>query len=117
MDPLGRVAPRGQRTLTPTVTTTYTLSVTGAGNSADKRTVTVVVAGTMAGASPSDAAAAGRRRRCLEPPTANRIFSGVYGYGAAAAAAARRRPLRAGSLPTTPTLKPGAEKFRVVRAR
>ncbi len=32
-----------------------------------------------------------------------------------AEAAERRRTRRAGSLPTTPTLKPGAEKFRVVR--
>src|SRR6185369_9914577 len=48
LDPLGRVAPRGQRTLTPSETTTYTLSVTGAGNSAEKRTVTVVVQGTKA---------------------------------------------------------------------
>src|SRR5436190_22541487 len=62
IDGLGRVAPRGRRTLTPGVTTTYTLSVTGAGNTADKRAVTVVVSGTMPGASPADASAAGARK-------------------------------------------------------
>ena len=50
IDPLGRVAPRGQQKLTPPVTTTYTLSVTGASNSSDKRTVTVVVKCTKPGA-------------------------------------------------------------------
>src|SRR4249919_750079 len=62
IDALGRVAPRGRRTLTPGVTTTYTLSVTGAGNTADKRTVTVVVAGTMPGASAADASATGTKK-------------------------------------------------------
>jgi len=29
IDPIGRVAPRGRQVLSPSVTTTYTLSVTG----------------------------------------------------------------------------------------
>ena len=80
IDPIGRVAPRGRQTLSPTVTTTYTLSVTGASSSAEKRTVTVVVQGTMAGASPADASAV----RKTVPRTADGKpdLSGVYGYGA-----------------------------------
>ncbi len=116
LDPLGRVAPRGQRTLTPSVTTTYTLSVTGAGNSAEKRTVTVVVQGTMAGASPSDAATSAKK---AVPRTADGKpdLSGIYGYGAGGGGrGAPPAPAAPGSLPTTPTLKAGAEKFRVVRA-
>jgi hypothetical protein len=115
LGPLGRVAPRGQRTLTPSVTTTYTLSVTGAGNSTERRTVTIVVQGTMAGASPSDAAAAAKKgvpRAADGKPD----LSGIYGYGAGGGGrGAPPAPAAPGSLPTTPTLKPGAEKFRVVR--
>src|SRR5439155_24301789 len=57
IDPLGRVAPRGQQKLTRSVATTYTLSVTGASNSSDKRSVTVVVQGTTARAASPDAIA------------------------------------------------------------
>jgi hypothetical protein len=109
IDPIGRVAPRGILTLTPSATTTYTLSVTGASNSADKRTVTVVVQGTTANA-PSAASA----RPAAVPRTADGHpdFSGVYGYGAGGRGGPPPAP---GALPAAPTLKPGAEKFRVVR--
>ncbi len=116
IDVLGRVAPRGRRTLTPTVTTTYTLSVTGAGNSADKRTVTVVVAGTMAGASPAAAPAASAGRAVPRTADGKPDLSGVYGYGAGGGGRGAPPAPAAGGLPTTPTLKPGAEKYRVVRA-
>jgi hypothetical protein len=117
IDPFGRVAPRGRRTVSPTVTTTYTLAVTGAGNSADKRTVTVIVAGTMPGAAPAEASAANAVTRSV-PRTADGKpdLSGVYGYGAGAGGRGAAPPAAAGGLPTTPTLKPGAEKFKVVRA-
>jgi hypothetical protein len=116
IDPLGRVAPRGRRTLTPGATTTYTLAVTGAGNTADKRTVTVVVAGTMPGASPSDAPAAGGKRAVPRTADGKPDFSGVYGYGAGPGGRGAPPPVPTGGLPTTPTLKPGAEKYKVVRA-
>jgi len=116
LDPLGRVAPRGQRTLSPSVTTTYTLSVTGAGNSAEKRTVTVVVQGTRAGASPSDAVAASAKKVAPRTADGRPDLSGIFGYGAGGGGrGAAPAPATPGSLPTTPTLKPGAEKFRVVR--
>jgi hypothetical protein len=116
IDPIGRVAPRGVMTLTPPVTTTYTLSVTGPSNSADKRTVTVVVQGTTPNASASDASI---NRPKAVPRTADGHpdFSGVYGYGAGGGGrGAAPAPAAPGSLPATPTLKPGAEKYKVVRA-
>jgi plastocyanin len=116
IDVIGRVAPRGRRTLTPGVTTTYTLSVTGAGNTADKRTVTVVVAGTMPGASPSDAAGAGARKAVPRTADGKPDLSGVYGYGAGGGGRGAPPTAAAGGLPTAPTLKPGAEKYKVVRA-
>jgi hypothetical protein len=116
LDPLGRVAPRGQRTLTPSVTTTYTLSVTGAGNSAEKRSVTVVVQGTMPGATSSDSVAATGRKAVPRTADGKPDLSGIYGYGAGGGGrGAPPAPAAPGSLPTAPTLKPGAEKFRVVR--
>src|SRR4051812_7013645 len=116
IDALGRVAPRGRRTLTPTVTTTYTLSVTGAGNTAEKRTVTVVVAGTNAAASPADASPAGTRKAVPRTADGKPDLSGVYGYGAGGGGRGAAPAAVAGGLPTTPTLKPGAEKYKVVRA-
>lgn len=116
IDPFGRVAPRGRRTLMPTVTTTYTLAVTGAGNSADTRTVTVVVAGTMPGASPSDASTGLVKKAVPRTADGRPDLSGVYGYGAGPGGRGAPPPATAGGLPTTPTLKPGAEKYKVVRA-
>ena len=116
LDPLGRVTPRGQRTLTPSVTTTYTLSVTGAGNSAEKRTVTVVVQGTKAAASPSDAVALMAKKPVPRTADGRPDLSGIYGYGVGVAGRGAQPAAPApGSLPTTPTLKAGAEKFKVVR--
>ena len=91
IDPLGRVAPRGRRTLTPGVTTTYTLSVTGAGQQRrqahghrrrgghDARRVAV-------------RRVSGRRQegRSREPRTASPIFPACTDTARAAADAARR---------------------------
>jgi hypothetical protein len=109
IDPIGRVPPRGQRVLVPSATTTYTLSVTGASNSADKRTVTVVVQGTTPAASPSNASANATRTTVPRTADGHPDFSGVYGYGAAPGG-------RGGPPPAPPVLKPGAEKYKVVRA-
>jgi hypothetical protein len=115
IDPIGRVAPRGQQTLMPSVTTTYTLSVTGPSNSADKRAVTVVVSGTTPAASPSDVSIS-RPKTVARTPEGHPDFSGVYGYGIGGGGrGAPPAPAAPGTLPTTPTLKPGAEKYRVVR--
>jgi len=107
IDPIGRVAPRGQQKLTPSVTTTYTLSVTGASNSSDKRSVTVVVKGTKPAASIPDAVSSAPK---AVPRTADGHpdLSGVYGYGGGGGGR--------GAAPSAPVLKPGTEKFKVARA-
>jgi hypothetical protein len=114
---VGRAAPRGVLKVTPKATTTYTLTVTGTNGTLTK-TATVTVAGTVAAAAATDTGAVDLTKQPA-PKTADGKpdLTGVYGYGAGApggrgAAAPAPTP---GSLPRTPTLKPGAEKYRVVR--
>jgi hypothetical protein len=127
---VGRVTPRGTIKVTPTATTTYTLTLNGP-DGALTRSLTVNVAGTVAVAGNTPATPAKK-----EVPRINGKpdLSGVYGAGgggggAGAGGAAGRggrgggrggaAPVAAavapGALPTTPTLKAGAEKFKVVR--
>jgi hypothetical protein len=115
---VGRATPRGALKVTPKATTTYTLTVTGTNGTLTK-TATVTVAGTVAAATaPTDPGAVDLTKQPA-PKTADGKpdLTGVYGFGAGApggrgAAAPAPTP---GSLPRTPTLKPGAEKYRVVR--
>jgi hypothetical protein len=105
---IGRVIPRGTQRVTPAVTTTFTLT-----NGAVTSTVTVTVAGTK------PAAAASAASEAVKKPIARTAdgkpdFSGVYAFGGGGGgrgAAAGR-----GNAPAGPTLKPGAEKYRVNRA-
>jgi hypothetical protein len=85
---IGAVNARGSRTITPKTTTTFTLTMRGG----PSRSVTVTVEPGAAGSKVS--AAAG-----VIPD-----FTGVYGSAG----------LPAGTMP--PPVKPGAEKFRIVRA-
>jgi hypothetical protein len=115
---VGRVTPRGTIKVTPTATTTYTLTLNGADGTLT-RAITVNVAGTVAVAANTPAAPAKK-----EVPRINGKpdLSGVYGAGGGGgggrggrgggAPAAAADP---GALPTTPTLKAGAEKFKIVR--
>src|SRR5262245_5754821 len=94
---IGAVTPRGSKQIRPTTTTTYTLAMKGG----PTRTVTV----TVEGSSPRAAAAgplatSGGIRRM---PDGKPDLSGVYGNAG----------LPQGTTP--PPLKPGAEKFRIVR--
>ena len=115
---IGRVAPRAVLKVSPAATTTYTLTVTGV-NGTITRSVTVNVAGSAA-APPPAAATAPAAASGGVPRTADGKpdLTGVYGGGAGIGNLGGGRgtpPPAAGSLPRTPTLKPGAEKFRVVR--
>jgi hypothetical protein len=87
---IGRVAARGTRLVNPTATTTYTLSVGGPNNTTLTQSVTVKVSGATPGVSP--AASTG----------AKPDLSGVYNFAGVRGA-------------TPPTLKPGAEKFKIAR--
>jgi hypothetical protein len=95
---IGAVTARGSRTVAPQATTTYTLAMRGG----PSRTVTVTVQGT---ASPVVRAAGADVTRDSIPrmPDGRPDLTGVYGSAG----------LPAGTTP--PALKPGAEKFRIVR--
>lgn len=105
---LGRVTPRGVRQLTPTATTTYTLNVRGPENQTLTSSVTVNVAGTAAANSnPADAS----RKEVPRAANGKPDLSGVYDFSLGAPGARGAR----GAAADGPTLKPGAEKFRVIR--
>ncbi len=97
IDPeIGPVAVRGSKQVTPAQTTTYTLRATATLS----KTVTVTVAGTpVARPTPAAATRVDARGRLDGRPD----FSGVYGSAG----------LPQGATP--PALKPGAEKFQIVR--
>jgi hypothetical protein len=84
---VGAVPPRGSRQVTPQATTTYTLTMKGG----PSRTITVTVEGSAT--KPASEA----------PARVTPDLSGVYGSAG----------LPQGTTP--PPLKPGAEKFRIVR--
>jgi hypothetical protein len=105
---VGRINPRGTVRVTPAATTTYTLAMGDL-----KSSVTVTVAGTspLAAAPGATAAAStGIRRMADGKPD----FSGVYAFGGGGGGG---RGGRGGAgAAAGPTLKPGAEKYRVNRA-
>lgn len=102
---LGRVTPRGSRQVTPSGTTTYTLTVRGANDQVLTKTLTVNVAGGVAPGTPVAAA----KREVPRLANGKPDFSGVYGAAGGGIGGGR------GGAPAGPTLKAGAEKYRVVR--
>ncbi len=105
---LGRVTPRGVRQLSPARTTTYTLTVRGPNNQVLTRSVTVNVAGAAAAENTTTAETA--RKEVPRTAAGHPDFSGVYDFSLGGG-----RGGRGGPAPEGPALKPGAEKFRVVR--
>ncbi len=96
IDGLGTVATRGSRTLRPSATTTYTLTVTGTGGT-KTAAATITVPGTVARA----AAAADTEQTVPRLWSGEPDLSGVYQGG---------RDIR---LAEAVAVKPGAEGFRV----
>jgi hypothetical protein len=97
---IGSVIPRGSRQVTPASTTTYTLSMRGG----PSRSVVVTVQGTAAAPAASNTPAGGGGAfKLTRMPDGKPDLSGVYGNAG----------LPQGTTP--PPLKPGAEKFRIVR--
>jgi hypothetical protein len=110
----GRVTPRGVRQLSPSRTTTFTLTVRGPNSQLLTKTVTVNVAGTTAAADAP--AAAGANKEVPRAVNGKPDLSGVYDFGGFGGGRGRGgRGGRAANAPEGPALKPGAEKFRVVR--
>ncbi|MEI9812240.1 MAG: hypothetical protein WDO18_06020 [Acidobacteriota bacterium] len=109
----GRVTPRGSAIVTPSTTTTYTLTVTGPNSQVETRQITVKVAGTTE---------APITVTIDTPATVARInghpdFSGVYGAAGGGIGGGRGGPAAPGAptAPAGPELKPGKESYRVVR--
>jgi hypothetical protein len=123
IDPeVGRVTPRGARQLSPSRTTTYTLTVRGPNNQVLTRAVTVNVAGTTAAADSAASANAnqsdanqGQAAKREVPRTANGKpdLSGVYDFSLGARG--RGGNAAGAGAPEGPELKPGAGKFKAVR--
>lgn len=110
----GRVTPRGSRQLTPGATTTYTMTVRGAGDQVLTKSVTVSVAGTVA---VNPAAANGAHsvpRTAGGKPDLSGVYTGIGGAGARGGARGAGAGAPAAA-PAGPVLKAGAEKYRVVR--
>lgn len=98
---VGRVVPRGTRAVSPSATTTYTLTAHGPNNQVVTKELTVTVVG---GAAASTGAAPAEPAKVPRLANGKPDLSGVYDASA---------PRGAGA--PAPKLKPGAEKYRVVR--
>jgi plastocyanin len=88
---IGRVTARGSREVFPSATTSYTLTVTGPNNTTLTSSVTVTVSGAKTATTATPA-----------PLDLHVDLNGVYGFAGVRGA-------------EPPPLKPGAEKFRIVR--
>jgi hypothetical protein len=106
---LGQVTARGNRRVTPPQTTIYTLTVTGA-NGTETKTVTVNVAGTQA-VNAVTAAPEGPKPT-PRMPNGKPDLTGVYNSSSFQFAG---RQVRGQNDPFTGKLKPGAEKYKIVR--
>jgi hypothetical protein len=122
---VGRVAPRASLRVTPKATTSYILTATGLitppspeggpqKSGPVTRTLTITVAGTQPVAASETVA---RASDLPTPRDANGKpdLTGVYGFGAGGGRGAAAPAAAPGGIARTPTLKPGAEKYRVVR--
>jgi hypothetical protein len=109
IDPIiGKVRPRGTKTISPAATTTYTLTVHGPKDQVITKSVTVTVAGTVA----ANVAPAATSNETPRMPDGKPNLTGVYNSSSfnfgGAAVRGERQPIQA-------ELKPGAEKYKVVR--
>ncbi len=107
---VGRVVPRGTVRVTPRATTTYTLSAGSV-----TKTVTVTIPGTTPVAAGAASAASATNAGIPRTPDGKPDFSGVYGWANLFAGPGGGGRAGGAGAPAGPTLKPGAEKYRVTR--
>src|SRR5207249_4444623 len=112
---LGPVTPRGSKQLKPVATTTYTLTMRGPNNTPITSSVTITVAGTTPVAATPSADQAAIKKAIPRMPDGKPDFSGVYAFGGGGGGRGARgnADAAAGGVARVPTLKPGAEKYRV----
>ncbi|HEY6342564.1 MAG TPA: hypothetical protein VIY49_13810 [Bryobacteraceae bacterium] len=111
----GRVTPRGVLQLSPARTTTYTLTVRG-----PNQVLTKVLTVTVAGTTPASNAGEAAKKEVPRLADGHPDLSGVYNFGGGGRGGAARGGRgggggQAATAPAGPQLKPGAEKYRVVR--
>ena len=111
---VGVVQPRGALRLTPKATTTYTLSVRGPNGTLSKD-VKVTVEGTVAGttATAAEAAKKDTPRTADGKPDLSGVYNAAFGGGGRGRG--RAAPAATDGIARTATLKPGNEKYKVVR--
>jgi hypothetical protein len=110
---VGVVQPRGSMRLTPKATTTYTLSVRGPNGTLTKD-VKVTVEGTVAGSATTATEAKKDTPRTADgKPDLTGVYNAPFGGGGRGRGAAAAAPTD--GIARTPTLKPGNEKYKVVR--
>ncbi|HTA41834.1 MAG TPA: hypothetical protein VK789_05265 [Bryobacteraceae bacterium] len=111
IDPdIGKVTPRGARQVTPSRTTTYTLTVRGPNNQVLTKEVTVNVAGTTPLPKSEASSAAKEVPRINGHPDLSGVYDFSFGGGGRGAGG------RGAAAPAGPVLKEGADKYKVVRA-
>ena len=109
IDPtIGKVRPRGAKTFSPAATTTYTLTVHGPKDQVLTQSVTVTVAGTVAVNAAPTAAPSETPRMPDGKPNLTGVYNSSSFNFAGGAVRGQNDPIQA-------TLKPGAEKYKVVR--
>jgi hypothetical protein len=113
---IGRVTPRGSRQVAPKATTIYTLTVTGPNNTVLTKEVTVTIPGTTP-VNTSAAAATETKKEVSRLANGKPDLTGVYNFGGGGAPGGGRGAAPGGraAAPASPELKPGMEKYRVVR--
>jgi hypothetical protein len=112
---VGVVQPRGSMRLTPKATTTYTLSVRGPNGTLTKD-VKVTVEGTAPTAAGTATAATAKKdtpRTADGKPDLTGVYNAPFGGGGRGRGGAAVAPTD--GIARTPTVKPGNEKYKVVR--
>lgn len=108
---IGVVTSRGSMRVSPKATTTYTLSVRGV-NGMLTKDVTVTIPGTAPVAESQTAAA---KKEAPRTADGKPDLTGVYNFSFGGGRGGRGAPPADDGVARTPTLKPGAEKYKVVR--
>ncbi len=112
---VGVVTPRGTLRLTPKATTTYTITVRGVNGTLTKD-VTVTVAGTTPVAGEATETAKRDTPRTADgKPDLSGVYNASFGGGRGGRGGRGAAPPAADGIARTPTIKPGAEKYKVVR--
>jgi hypothetical protein len=111
---IGVVTPRGSRQVKPAATTTYTLTMRGPNDAPITGSATVTVAGTVPVAINPSPGPSSAKQGIPRMPDGKPDFSGVYAFGGGGRGRGNAGAAADG-IARVPTLKPGADKYKVDR--